>query len=274
MNYKEIKKGQLDLYTIFIASRHFTTIEDFINLEMSCSRYFGNMTKFHYNPIPLTPITREFFDHLQTLYVYSLDDNLFLDDKRIIKREFQQCYYKISSSYLYQIQQWTTMNLNQILFDSSSFDLDNSLEKKEYHLDTLLLDKQHLLFLIETKEKNDSNKLITFGAVIHSTINQINEWISDSNAFVFTFKNNLKGNKYKIKQENQHHAFYLYSHSNPLQFLFKIGFADIRLLQHSCKSSILQDIDSSFDYTNDFCLLDRCGLGCFQYHRLLIVQLN
>ena len=160
---------------MFIASRWFNSIDDHINLILGVKRFKENMTKFHYNPVPLNKITREFFDHLQTLYIYSLDDNLFLDDKRIIKREFQQCYYKISSSCLYQIQQWTTMNLNQILFDSSSFDLDNSLEKKEYHLDTLLLNKQHLLFLIETKEKNDSNKLITFGAVIHSKINQINE---------------------------------------------------------------------------------------------------
>ena len=86
-NYKEIKKGQLDLYTIFIASRHFTSIDDFINLELCCSRCYGNMTKFHYNPIPLTSTTREFFDHLQKLYIYSRKDNQFEEDKRIIKRE-------------------------------------------------------------------------------------------------------------------------------------------------------------------------------------------
>ena len=65
---------------MFIASRHFETIDDFINLELSTSKYQGNMTKFHYNPISLTPITREFFDHLQTLYWYTKDDNQFKED--------------------------------------------------------------------------------------------------------------------------------------------------------------------------------------------------
>ena len=73
----------MDHYTMFIASRHFESIEDFINLEMGVKRFNGNMTKFHYNPVPLTPITREFFDHLQTLYIYSEQDNQFEDDYRI-----------------------------------------------------------------------------------------------------------------------------------------------------------------------------------------------
>ena len=67
--------GTLDNYTIFIASRHFESIEDFINLELCTSRFTGNMTKFHYNPIPLTQVTRNFFTHLQTMFIYSPNDN-------------------------------------------------------------------------------------------------------------------------------------------------------------------------------------------------------
>ena len=48
----------LDNYTSFIASRYFENIEDFINLELSTSKFQGNMTKFFYNPIPLTYKTR------------------------------------------------------------------------------------------------------------------------------------------------------------------------------------------------------------------------
>ena len=61
----------MDHYTMFIASRHFESIEDFINLETGVKRFNGNMTKFHYNPIPLTSITRELFTHLKTLYIYT-----------------------------------------------------------------------------------------------------------------------------------------------------------------------------------------------------------
>ena len=63
--------GTLDNYTMFIASRHFESIDDFINLEMGIKRFNGNMTKFHYNPISLTNTTRNFFDHVQTLFIYS-----------------------------------------------------------------------------------------------------------------------------------------------------------------------------------------------------------
>ena len=85
--------GTLDNYTIFIASRHFETIEDFMNLELCTKRFNGNMTKFHYNPLPLTITTREFFDHLQTIFIYSQDDNQFLYDNRIMKREIQLVPY-------------------------------------------------------------------------------------------------------------------------------------------------------------------------------------
>ena len=90
LNIKRIFNiGTLDHYTIFIASRHFETIEDFMNLELCTKRFNGNMTKFHYNPIPLTNTTRKLFDHLQTLYIYSPNDNQFEEDPRIIAREFQ-----------------------------------------------------------------------------------------------------------------------------------------------------------------------------------------
>ena len=79
--------GTVDNYTIFITSRHFETIEDFINLELCTSKFYGNMTKFFYNPISLTKSTRKFFDHLKTLYIYSKDDNLFENDEKIIARE-------------------------------------------------------------------------------------------------------------------------------------------------------------------------------------------
>ena len=40
--------GTLDNYSMFITSRHFESIDDYINLEMGVKRFNGNMTKFHY----------------------------------------------------------------------------------------------------------------------------------------------------------------------------------------------------------------------------------
>jgi hypothetical protein len=79
----------IDNYCAFISSRWFENINDFINLELCTSKFNGNMTKFFYNPISLTETTRPFFTHLRTLYLYSIKDNRFENDKRIIGRELQ-----------------------------------------------------------------------------------------------------------------------------------------------------------------------------------------
>ena len=85
MNEIIIKKGQLDLYTIFIASRHFETIDDFINLEFAVKRFVGNMTKFFYNPISIQEENIDFFPKAETLHLYTKEDQFIIDDVVISK---------------------------------------------------------------------------------------------------------------------------------------------------------------------------------------------
>ena len=80
--YKNIKKGQIDLYCAFIASRFFNTIDDFINFEMINSYFYGNMTKFHYNPISLDEKLLSFFPNVETLHLYNKNDK-YLKGQRI-----------------------------------------------------------------------------------------------------------------------------------------------------------------------------------------------
>ena len=72
----------LDNYSTFIASRHFETLKDFINLELSTSKFQGNMTKFYYNPISVTKSTMKFFPNIETLHCYS-DYDFYLEGGRI-----------------------------------------------------------------------------------------------------------------------------------------------------------------------------------------------
>ena len=83
----DMKLTQLDNYCIFLSSKYFNTIDDHINLIRVCKRLKWNMAKYFFNPLPLTSKTRRFFPNLQTLFVYSPQDNLFEDDKRIIARK-------------------------------------------------------------------------------------------------------------------------------------------------------------------------------------------
>ena len=135
----------LDNYTIFIASRHFETIEDHINLIQVSRRLKQNITKFHYNPFPLNEITREYFTHLQTLFIYNQTDNQFEEDKRIIKREIQMYPYYFEYHQKIQLEQWTNKKCSEIIFDS---DKDNwSVDKSIF--DDKIKGKKQLIFLIE-----------------------------------------------------------------------------------------------------------------------------
>ena len=95
-----------------------TTINDFINLELGVKRFNGNMTKFHYNPVALTPITREWFDHLQTLFIYAPEDNRFENDKRIIARENAYLRKYVSKNEEEQLEEWTGLKCEETVFDS------------------------------------------------------------------------------------------------------------------------------------------------------------
>ena len=72
--FKPTKYGQCNNYCVFIASRHFESIQDFINLEMAVKRFRGNLEKFHYNPISLTEELLPFFPNVQTLHLYNNED--------------------------------------------------------------------------------------------------------------------------------------------------------------------------------------------------------
>ena len=96
-----LKLSQLDNYCIFLASKYFDTIDDHINLLRVCKRLRCNLEKYHFNPIPMNETTREYFPFLQTLYQYYSNDNLFLDDNRIIARK----QYKVEKYDLWKDEQ-------------------------------------------------------------------------------------------------------------------------------------------------------------------------
>ena len=80
------QKERIYNYHLMIASKYFETIDDFINLELATPKARGNMEKFHFNPIALDSWSRQFFTSLETLHLYSEDDETFDEDEEIIKR--------------------------------------------------------------------------------------------------------------------------------------------------------------------------------------------
>ena len=86
--FRKTKKGNLHSYCIYLASMYFESFEDYINVENSCPRFYGNRNQFHYNPIPISEETKDFFENIQTQYVYSPNEQLIKKDS-ISKYSFQ-----------------------------------------------------------------------------------------------------------------------------------------------------------------------------------------
>ena len=87
-----IMKGKLESNHLMIISQYFETIDDFKNLQFATSKVKSNMENFQFNPIPLTNQTRKYFNHLETLHIYSSTNETFeteTDLKRIIWYEVE-----------------------------------------------------------------------------------------------------------------------------------------------------------------------------------------
>ncbi|ELP95333.1 hypothetical protein EIN_217980 [Entamoeba invadens IP1] len=72
--------SQLDGYHLMVVSQYFSTIQDFISIEFVCKRYLNNMERYHANPIPLTLKTIKYFPKIETLNIWSYDDEFFGND--------------------------------------------------------------------------------------------------------------------------------------------------------------------------------------------------
>ncbi|ELP88913.1 hypothetical protein EIN_476550 [Entamoeba invadens IP1] len=98
---ENIKMRGLSGYHIMIVSKYFETIKDFINLELVCKKFGGNMEKFHFNPIPLNYTTLGYFPNIETLHLWDKKDENFgngfminrkenkdIENEVVLKREF------------------------------------------------------------------------------------------------------------------------------------------------------------------------------------------
>lgn len=228
----KINKSQLDNHSIFIVSKWFKTINDYINLEFSSPKFLGNLNNYEYNPIPINSKTKRFFPNLKTLYIYKPNDEKFKDDEKIIKRI--KC--KIDRFDLYNqqritLQNWTKRRLKNVVFDSNihNWDISNSEFKDK------IFNKSNLIFIIEN---NDGNK---FGYYFTRKINKCESWIPSISSFMFSLEYYHNINiPTKIQTRFPINVFCLYH--NDSYKLVTIG--DICLNKKSIKTSSYCDLDS------------------------------
>ena len=188
---------------------------------------------------------------------------MFEDDDRIIAREIQiTSYYNIE----YQwdtLRKWTGMKrIKELIFDSNKHNW--SVNTSEF--DEKLLGKDHLLFIITTEINNQE---ITFGGYLSERIDQTICFIGDSNAFVFTFMDNIPL-KCEILKEESFNAFTLCSKYVPA--LFSFGNRNIHFFKQDHLSRCYQNCPQSFNYHNKENAL--IGNDSFIPKRLYVLQLE
>ena len=267
--------SRMDNYTMFIASRWFDTIDDYINLELGVKRFQGNMTKFHYNPISLTPKTIIFFDHIQTLYVYNNQDMKFENNEGIIGTEIiKNKKFNTWTRYISTIEKWTGLKCREKCFDSN----EDDWSKDSSVLNEKIKGKKQLVFLIETEHD-------TFGYYLNSEINNSLDYCyheTDSKSFLFNLEYHEKYD-YEMKFEiidEQNGGYQLYD----VKDYRLIYLGEIILLKKSqCRFSNYFQHDNYFNYhetTNALCSRDDSIMNqklpervCFTPKRLLVIQM-
>jgi hypothetical protein len=232
------------------------------------------MEKFHFNPLPLRKEIREFFPNLQTLFVYSPEDELFEDDERIIARKKLYIHESILREEQNQLEQWTGKKCNEVIFDS---DKDNWSQNTSV-FDDRVKGKSNLMFVIEDTNNNKFGSYIT--ASIKTTAN--NE--QDSNAFLFSLKSNGRVNgmyKFEIKSNGAPRACYLYNKSDGCMFGFgDAGCFNMWIYKENSKgNSGCKPIDSYYDFhgTSE-AFLPNCKQGSsdikFTPKRFVVIQMK
>ncbi|BFU24994.1 trichohyalin, putative [Entamoeba histolytica] len=135
-----------------------------------------------------------------------------------------------------QLEEWTERRINNILFDS---DNDNWNKNKSVFKQRIM-NKEHIIIIIEDKEGNK------FGGYVNSKIDKVDDFINDSQSFVFSLesKGRMEGMmKFDIKQPQ--YAFWLWNQSHDFLFAFGGG-SDILVGKENYKISWCDQL--SFDY--------------------------
>ena len=82
-------------------------------------------------------------------------------------------------------------------------------------------------------------------------------------------------NKYELKKKIKKISSLLVIYGKRDEKLFFIGEHDVFIYNYSCKSSIYQDKQSSFDYGNkENALIGKTGTDCFTTKRILVLQMK
>ena len=90
-----MEKNKLGSYNLMIVAKYFNSTQDYINLELSTPKAKNMMHRFKFNPISLDTFNVKFFDTVDTLHIYSKEDNHFKEKEYYKKFLFGRTYFLV-----------------------------------------------------------------------------------------------------------------------------------------------------------------------------------
>ena len=248
-----------DNYALFLASMYFGSLDDLVNFEFAIPRAKNNMSKFFYNPVPIDKKSREWFDHLQTLYLYSPSDERFENDKRIIARHpckmammwFEEWWF---------LKQFVNKKKGEIVFDS---DKDNWNDNTIFN--ERIIGRSCVAVVIEDTKGN------RFGGYVHKQIESIDstETMRDQNAFLFSLNSNGRLKQpMKFKSINEGGAEI--SLSTNTSTLIRFGNDNLTLFSKRMKPSYQNEWNKQFNFPEWRNVMT--GMNRFTASRIVVIQ--
>ncbi|ELP90640.1 hypothetical protein EIN_022690 [Entamoeba invadens IP1] len=137
-----------------------------------------------------------------------------------------------------QLEEWTDLRVGNCVFDS----LIDNWDQSNATFRNAVLGKNNLVFIVKT------DKNLVFGGFVSATIESVNTWNQDMNAFVFTMNNlNTLPSKmmFKINNCDIQNAFLCEQESSGT--LFRFGNGDIMVYNRNIKASNYC-VPSSYSY--------------------------
>ena len=180
-----------------------------------------------------------------------------ISDRDIRKRE--KIEEKRRQMQIQTMEKWTGMTFGEMIFDSDKDDWGKNTSI--FH--ERLINRKHVV--IEITLDNG----IKFGCYVNALIDRVDDYIVDTNAFVYTYKDD-NPRKFHCIDFKAKYAFHLPSQNQPELFL--CGYYDL-WLEKGGKLSCEQSTQSTFNYRGENQLVNAIGRSMFTVKRICAYQM-
>ena len=249
-------KGQELLDTI-------QSLKEVVNKIMTTNETLNDIENYH----------DELVEELIVLEKQKFEKKMNEFEKNVKVEKLRKLRSVLDSEERHQLEEWTGMKIDEIIFHSDKE--DNNWSQQKSIFDSIVLNKSHLIFLIEDIHGN------TFGGYLDAEITKVDTYIQDPNAFLFTLKSNrrLDGFKrYPILSAYNQYVFCLHNKNHSL--LFDFGYENDLVIhkENTKKNSYCNQYRKRgniqyFDYNNIGDAL--CGShypNCFTPKKIVVLQ--